>query len=197
MSSIFLHNNSRAELLGVTGNVPAALLDELLDLLVDLRSGLENVLNNKVLEGTSTLDVAESLLERAKLLANLGLSRLGVLESLSLESLNGLNLLGSIVGSGLEGLESALDLVQNVLVLQSTLVVREVHVNGLRLEGVNLELGILVTATEREQGTGSGTGKAQSRNNLAPVELSSNLLGGHFGVWLLGEKRCCYWDFGV
>lgn len=189
MASIFLHNNSRAELLGVTGNVPAALLNELLNLRVDLRSSLEDVLDDKVLEGTSTLDVVKSLLERTELLTDLRLCRLGVLEGLGLESLNGLDLLRSIVGGGLEGLEGALDFVQNVLVLQNVLVVSEVHVNGLRLKGVKLELGVLVTATERSQRTRSGTGKAQSGDNLAPVELGSNLLGGHFGVWLLGEKR--------
>lgn len=129
--------------------------------------------DSEVLEGTGSLDVLQGLLEVDELLVDLALSLLGVLDSLGLESINGLQLAADIVRSGLEVLEVVLDLVNNSLVLQGLAVVGEV--DGLGSLGQNLDLaaGIVVALLEGIERSGGLAAEAERARHLGPVDLKS------------------------
>lgn len=104
--------------------------------------------DSEILEGTGSLDVLKGLLQVLQLGLDLALGSLGVLDSLGLEGINGLQLTVDIVGSGLEGLEVVLDLVDDGLVLQDTTVVGEVHGLGLLGQDGHLTAGLVVALLE-------------------------------------------------
>lgn len=129
--------------------------------------------NSEFIEGTGGLDVLKGLLEVAEFSLNLALGLLGALDSLGLESINGLQLAGNIVGGGLEVLELVLELFDNSLVLQDAAVTGEV--DGLGLLGKELDLAarIVVTLLESLQ-RGSGlAAEAERAGRLDPVDLKS------------------------
>lgn len=102
------------------------------------RHAADNTYDSEVLEGTGGLNVLQGLLQVLQLGLNLTLGSLGVLNSLGLEGVDGLQLTVDIVGSGLEGLEVVLELIDDGRVLQDAAVVAEV--NGLGLLGQDLDL---------------------------------------------------------
>ena len=129
--------------------------------------------DSELVEGTGSLDVLQGLLEVDKLSLNLALGLLGVLDGLGLEGIDGLQLAGDIVGSGLEVLEVVLDLVDNSLVLEGLAVVGAV--NGLGLLGQDLDLaaGVVVALLESLQGGGGLAAQTQRAGHLGPVDLES------------------------
>jgi hypothetical protein len=142
--------------------------------------------HGEVLEGTGSLDVLQSLLQVDKLGIDLALGLLGVLDGLGLESVDGLQLAADIVGSGLEGLEVVLDLVDDGLVLEDTAVVGEVDGLGLLGQDLDLAAGIIVALLEGLQGGGSLAAEAEGGRNLGPVELECGaaLFRVRGGFWL-------------
>lgn len=170
---LFLHDNKGAELLVVAGGLPSALLDGLGDLGVDLGAGLLEVLEGELVERSGRLNVGEGGLKVSKLLLDSGGGLLSVGKSLGLKSLNGLELLGDVVGNGLEVLVGGLNLVDNVLVLQGGAVLGEVNLGGLVGELQKLLAGLVVTLAESLEGRDGGASKTKSRNNLGPVDLDS------------------------
>ena len=142
-----------------------------------------NTYDSEVLEGTSSLDVLESLLQVLQLDLNLALGSLGVLNSLGLESVNGLQLAADIVRSGLEGLEVVLDLVDDGLVLQDAAVVAEIF--GLGLLGQDLDLAaiLIVALLEGLEGGSVLAAEAERGRHLGPVDLESGaaLFSGEWG----------------
>ena len=129
--------------------------------------------DSEVLEGTGSLDVLQGLLQVLQLGLNLALSSLGVLNSLGLEGIDGLQLAVDIVGSGLEGLEVVLNLVDDGLVLQDTAVVAEVNGLGLLGQGLDLAAGLVVALLEGVEGGGGLTAEAERGRHLGPVDLGS------------------------
>jgi hypothetical protein len=129
--------------------------------------------DSEVLEGTGSLDVLEGLLEVNKLGLNLALGLLGVLDGLGLESIDGLQLAADIVGSGLEGLEVVLDLVDNSLVLEGLAVVGEVDGLGLLGQDLDLAAGIIIALLESLQGGGGLAAQTEGAGHLGPVDLES------------------------
>lgn len=135
--------------------------------------------NGEVLEGSGLLDVLEGSGEVLELEVDGLLGGLGVLDSLGLEGVNGLDLSADVVGGGLESVESLLDLVDDGLVLQEGSVGGEVNRRGLLGEHLDLAAGILVALLEGLQGSDGLATEAQRGGHLGPVELEScaSLLG--------------------
>lgn len=129
--------------------------------------------HSEILKRPSSLNVLKGLVEVNQLSLNLTPGLLSGLNSLSLKGIDSLNLAANIVRSGLEGLERALDLVDDGLVLQDIAVVREV--DGLGLLGQNLQLaaGLIVTLLEGLEGGGCLATEAEGAGDLGPVELES------------------------
>lgn len=132
-----------------------------------------NTYDSEILEGTGSLDVFEGLLEVDKLGLNLALGLLGVLDGLGLEGVDGLQLAADVVGSGLEGLEVVLDLVDNSLVLEGLAVVGEVDGLGLLGQDLDLAAGIIVALLESLQGGGGLAAQTKGAGHLGPVDLES------------------------
>ena len=104
---------------------PSSLLDQLLRVLVNLRSSLNDLINGGILPGTSTLNVAQGLLKTSQLNLNLALGLLRVLQSNLFEALDSFDLLADIVGLWLEGLVVLLDLVDDLRVLEDAAIMLE------------------------------------------------------------------------
>jgi hypothetical protein len=127
--------------------------------------------NGEVGEWPGILDVLQGLLEVAQLLVDNGLGLLGALDSLGLESLNGLDLPSDIVCLGLEGVELLLDVVDDGLVLEDAAVVLEVDFLGLLGEDGDFAARIVVALLEGLEGCGGLALETQLRGQLRPVEL--------------------------
>lgn len=150
---------------------------------------LTDTYHSEVLEGTGSLDVLQGLLQVDQLSLDLALGLLSVLDGLSLEGVDGLQLAVDIVGSGLEALEVVLNLVDDGLVLEDVAVVGEV--DGLRLVGkdLNLAAGVIVALLESLQRGGGLAAEAERGRHLGPVDLESGaaLLVG--GVCVSGSRQ--------
>lgn len=171
-----LHEVKVGELVSVSRHGPGSLLQHLVNLGLDLRSGLVQVSHGELVEWSSRLNVVQSLLQSLELSNNALLGGLSVLHSLGLKSLNGLNLLGNVVSHGLECLVGLLNLVHNRLVLKGRTVVSKVDLLVGLVQVQNLLLGLIVSLSECQQrGTGV-TSQSQGRNDLRPVELNSRFL---------------------
>lgn len=129
--------------------------------------------DSEVLEGTGSLDVLQGLLQVGELSLDLALGLLGVLNSLGLEGVDGLDLAANVVGSGLEGLEVVLDLVDDGLVLQDAAVVGEVDGLGLLGQDLDLAAGVVVALLEGLERSGGLAAEAERGRNLGPVDLES------------------------
>lgn len=101
------------------------------------------------------------------------LGRLGVLDGLGLEGLDGLDLAVDIVGLGLEGLEALLDLVDDGLVLEEGAVLGKVDLGGLFGQLLDLALGIVIARLEGLQRGDRLATQAQRGGDFGPVELQS------------------------
>jgi DNA-binding transcriptional ArsR family regulator len=139
--------------------------------------------HSEVLEGTGLLDVLERGSQILQFQIHSLLGRLGVLDSLHLERINGLQLAADIVGNGLEGLEALLDLVDDGLVLQGRSVGGEVDSGRLVRQLLDLAAGILIALLEGLKGGNGLATEAQRAGDLGPVELEScaSLLGREEG----------------
>lgn len=138
-----------------------------------------NTYDSEVLERSGLLNVLQGSGKVLELQVDGLLGSLSVLHSLGLESINGLDLSGDIVGDGLEGSESLLDLIDNGLVLQGRSVGGEVNGGGLLGQSLELASGILVSLLEGLEGGNGLATEAQRAGDLGPVELEScaSLLG--------------------
>lgn len=106
-----------AELLGVAGKGPLALLDHLLDGLADFGASGNNVVRSELVEGTSLLDVAEGSLQILELTVELDSTLLSLRHRLRLERVKRLDLGTHVVSNRLEASEDLLCLGNDVLVL--------------------------------------------------------------------------------
>lgn len=141
-----------------------------------------NTYDSEILERPGLLNVLEGLVEVLELHVDLVLGRLGVLHSLNLEGLDGLELPVDIVRGRLEGGEALLNLVDDGLVLQHGAVVREVDLGGLLLEGLELAAGVIVALLEGMEGGDGLAAEAERGSDLCPVELDR-------GVALFGRRK--------
>jgi hypothetical protein len=152
---------------------PAALGNELGGLLVDARLGSGNLVDGELVEGTGLLDVAQGLLKILELEINLLLGGLGVLNGLDLEGLDGLELAVQVVGGGLEGVETLLDLVNDGSVLEDRAVVGKVDGGRLLLQQLQLAAHVVVALFEGLQAGHRLAAQAERRRDLGPVDLES------------------------
>lgn len=127
--------------------------------------------HGELVEGSGGLNVLQGSLEVLELEVDLLLGSLGVLDGLDLESIDGLELAGEIVGGGLEVLESLLDLVNDGLVLEDAAVVGEVDGGRLLAELLHLAAGVLVARLEGLEGGDGLAAQAERGGHLGPVEL--------------------------
>jgi hypothetical protein len=135
----------------VSRNAPLALLDHGLDGLCDLGLTLADLLDGKVLERPSVLDVAQRGLQVALLGGDLLDGRLGSLDGPSLERVDDTGNLAQVVSDGLEGGEDLFGVLNGGLVLQDRLV--SGHVDGRDRVG---EGGVL--------GRGGGVSSSEGRD---------------------------------
>jgi len=154
----------------VSGNAPFALLNHGLDGLRDLGLTLADLLDGKVLEWPGILDVAQSGLQVALLGGDLLDSRLGSLDSPSLERIDDTGDLAQVVSDGLEGGEDLFGVLNGRLVLQDGLV--SGHVDGRDRVG---EGGVL--------GRGGGVSSSEGR------DLGDGLCWGWERSWRR-EPKC-------
>lgn len=158
---------------------PSSLLDELLDVLVNLWSGLNDLIDGSLFPWSCTLNITQSLLQTSQFNLNLALCLLGIFESDLLEALDGLDLLVDIVGLWLESLVVLLDLINNLSVLQNSAVGREVDFLGLILELLDSSTSVVVSLLKVGKSCGSLTSKAELGSDFAPVELCGSALWKH------------------
>merc|ERR1712058_8436 len=152
--SSLLQHCEVGELVQVSRRHPSALLDEPLSILVDLRSRLRDLIHSHLVPPSSTLDIAERLVQALQLNLNLALGILGIFNSNLLESFNRANLLVNVVCLGLKGLEVLLDLVDHSSVLEDGAVIAEVDAGGLVLENRQAAAGLVISLLEVVQGAG-------------------------------------------
>lgn len=136
--------------------------------------------DSEVLEGSGGLNVLQGSGKVLELQVDGLLGSLGVLDGLGLEGIDGLQLARDIVGDGLEGSESLLDLLDDGLVLEDGSVGGEVDGGGLLGKGLELAAGVLVALLEGLEGGNGLAAEAQRAGDLGPVELEScaSLFGG-------------------
>jgi hypothetical protein len=132
---------------------------------------LEGTYHSEIFERSSILNIPKSLIQILQLLINNALRLLGTLNSLSLKGLDGLDLPLDVIGSRLECLEGALNLVNDGCVLQLTAV--EGEVNILRVFGELLELaaGVIVALLESDEGVGGRAFQSELAAEGGPVQL--------------------------
>jgi len=100
--------------------------------------------HSEILERPGLLDVLQSLVQVLQFLINHTLRLLSTLNSLGLESLNGLHLPFNIIGCWLECLELFLDIVYDSAVLEDAAVVLEVDCLGVFRELLDLPARVVV-----------------------------------------------------
>lgn len=135
------------------------------------------VLKGELVKGSGGLNVGEGGLKVSELLLDGGGGLLSVGESLGLKGLDGLELLGDVVGDGLEVLVGGLDLVDNVLVLEGAAVGGEVDLGGLGGEVEELLAGLVIALAEGVEGGDGGASESEGGDNLGPVDLDGSALG--------------------
>lgn len=178
-----LHDSQVTELLLVARNLPFTVLDHVVDLVVNVRSGLDNVVHGQLVERSGALNILQSGLQLFDLLQNRLLGQLGVLNGLLLEDVNSLQSLGHIVSDWLESLDSLLNLINNALVLQHLSVVSKVNVEGLTGQFKVLLLGLVVSLLESSQAGRSLASQSQGRDDVSPVQLGSSALSNRHGYF--------------
>jgi hypothetical protein len=171
--AIRLNHSQVAKLLLVAWHHPSALGNELVGLLVDRLLGSSNLVDSEVLEWSGLLNVLEGSGEVLELEIDGLLGGLGVLDGLSLKGIDGLQLSADIVGNGLEGVESLLDLIDDSLVLEDGSVLGEVDGGGLLLELLDLAADVLVALLEGLQGGNGLATETEGAGDLGPVKLES------------------------
>lgn len=136
----------------------------------------------ELLERPGSLDVLQGSLEVLELQVDLLLGGLGVLDSLDLEGVDGLELAVQVVRRGLELLEALLDLIDDGSVLEDAAVLGEVDGGGLLGQDLDLSAGVLVARLEGLQGGDGLAAETERLGDLGPVELEG-------GAALEGWKR--------
>jgi hypothetical protein len=136
-------------------------------------SGIAKTYHSEVLEWSGLLDVLQGLCKVLQLQVDSALGLNSILDSLGLESLDGLDLATEIVGSWLEGLVVVLDLVDNSLVLKNGAVVGEVDLLWLLGKLNNAAAGLFVALLEGLEGGNGLATETETRGNSLPVELES------------------------
>ncbi|KAI6775732.1 hypothetical protein HG530_002490 [Fusarium avenaceum] len=144
---------------------------ELLLLWVGFECG--DTYDSEVLEWSGLLDVLEGSGKVLELEVDGLLGGLGVLDGLSLESIDSLQLSANIVGDGLEGVESLLDLIDDSLVLEDGSVLGEIDGGGLLREVLDLAADVLVALLEGLQGGDGLATETEGAGDLGPVKLES------------------------
>lgn len=129
--------------------------------------------DGELIEGASLLNVLQGLVQVLELHIDTALGLLSVLDGLGLESLDGLDLAGNIVGDWLESLEVLLYRINDGSVLEDSAVVGEVDTGWLSLEGSELAAGILVALLEGVKSSDSLSTKAKVGGDCCPVEFES------------------------
>lgn len=124
--NIKLKRTEISELLLVARHAPLALFEHGVDGLAHLWASLCHIVDGQVVEAASVLDVGQGCVKILELAVNLGNRLLSVLNSLFLESFDGLDLGREVVVGWLEAGESLLEVADNSLVLENALVVAEV-----------------------------------------------------------------------
>lgn len=170
--------------------MPAAPGNELLSALIDLRLSSGNLVDGELVKRPRVLDVLQRLLQILQLPVDHGLGLLGALDSLGLESLNGLDLPAHIVGLGLEGREALLDFVNDGGVLEDRAVVAEVDGLGLLRENGDLAARVVVALLEGLEGGGGLAFETELGADCGPVELEgcAALWTGGLVFLLAGER---------
>jgi hypothetical protein len=171
--NLHLQNREISELLLVTRNGPSSTADQLGSSGVDIWTSGSNILNGELVERSGTLNVLESLCELPQLSINLNLRLLSILDSLSLEGLDALELGLEINGVWLEGVERGLDLVNNGLVLEDVAVLREIEGCWELFELGELPAGVFVALLEGREGGGSVALEAEGGGHLSPFNFES------------------------
>lgn len=134
---------------------------------------LVDTYHSEVLERPSLLNVLQGRSKILELEVDGLLGSLGILDSLSLEGVDGLDLAVDVVGEGLEVLEALLDLVDNGLVLEGRAVGGEVDGGGLLRELLDAAAGVVVALLESLQGGHGLAAETQRAGHLGPVDLES------------------------
>ena len=129
--------------------------------------------HSEILKWPGSLDVLQGLLQALQLRLHLILGLLSVLQSLSLECVDRLDLAGDVVSRRLEVLDVGLDLVDYGLVLQDRAVVGEVDILGGFGEELHLTSGVVVALLEGLQGGGRLAAEAERAGDLDPVDFES------------------------
>lgn len=127
--------------------------------------------HGEILKWSRLLDILQRRSQILQLQIHTSLRLLGILHSLRLESLNGLDLSANIVGRGLECGKVLLDLIDHGLVLQDGLVVREVDLRWLLGKDLNAAAGVLIALLEGLEGGGGLASETKRLGNFCPVEL--------------------------
>lgn len=129
--------------------------------------------HREILKRPGLLNVLQSSSQVLELEVDGLLGGLCILDGLSLEGVNGLQLAVDVVGNGFEGLEALLDLVDDGLVLERGPVVGKVDRRGLFRQLLDLATGVFVALLEGlQRGDGLAT-QSQRAGDLGPVELES------------------------
>lgn len=130
-----------------------------------------NTYNSEILERPGLFNVLQCLVQILQFLVDDALRLLGALDSLCLESLNGLHLPLNIVCGWLESLELLLDIVDDGLVLEDSAVVSEIDGGGLLLELLNLSAGVVVALLECNEGVGCAAFETKLGTEFGPVQF--------------------------
>lgn len=156
-----LHNSQVAKLLLVSGHLPLTILNHVVHLLVQVGSGLGNVVHGQLVKWSGRLNVLQGFLELLDFLQHRFFGQFGVLNRLLFKEINGLQRLADIVGGRLERRHSLLDLVNNLLVLQHQTVVVKINGMGFLLQSQVLLLSLIVSLFESSQGRGGRSSQSQ------------------------------------
>jgi len=127
--------------------------------------------HSQILKRPRLLDILQRLLQVPQLLIHPPLRLLRILHRLRLKRLDRLELPPHIVRLRLEGLHVALDLVDDGLVLQHRVEVREVDGLGGVGEDLHLAAGVVVALFEGREGRGGLSLEAEGGGDFRPVEL--------------------------
>lgn len=148
---------------------PPPLLHQPRHILINLRRSRHNLIHRRLLPRPGALNITQRLLQTPQLDLHLRLGLLGIAHGHLLELLDRTQLLSDVVRDGFEGLEGALDLVDDGLVLEQAAVVGEV--DGLRGFGQDLHFasGVVVALLEGGERAGCAAAQVELRAEFAPV----------------------------
>lgn len=207
-----LDDREGAKLLVVAGNAPLAILDHLGNGGLDFGLGVNDVGGGELVGRASLGNVLKSGLERDELAVNLLCGSFGLLDSLGLEGVDGLDLGRHVVRHGLELGDKTLKLVNNLLVLagcqlkpqgaqtngadreqtdlEYAAVLGEVDSGRLGLKGDEVLLGVVGALLESSE-TRHGLG-AEGKLGVDLGEVDGDAAGGQHGGrvgWWAGHWR--------